>query len=102
MSTVIAPNQIGPASQQACLSGRQVSLVEILDRVLNKGAVLTGGITISVADIPLLYVGLNLLIASVETLKGHLSSLSPLELTLTHKSGAGHGGCGIPPLIKGD
>ena len=90
------------ASQEACLSDRQVSLVEVLDRVLNKGAVLTGGITISVANIPLIYVGLNLLIASVEMLERHLSSLSPLELTLTHKSGAGHGGCGIPPLIKGD
>jgi len=57
------------ASQEACLAGKQVSLVEVLDRVLNKGAVLTGGITISVADIPLLYVGLNLLIASVERLE---------------------------------
>ena len=90
------------ASQEACLSDRQVSLVEVLDRVLNKGAGLTGGITISVANIPLIYVGLNLLIASVEMLERHLSSLSPLELTLTHKPGAGHGGCGIPPLIKGD
>ena len=56
-------------SRQEWLSGRQVSLVEVLDRVLNKGAVLTGGITISVANIPLIYVGLNLLIASVETLR---------------------------------
>ena len=62
-------------SQQECLSGRQVSLVEVLDRVLNKGAVLTGGITISVADIPLIYVGLNLLIASVETLARHQSAV---------------------------
>jgi len=58
-----------------CLAGRQVSLVEVLDRVLNRGAVLTGGITISVADIPLLYVGLNLLIASVETLARHQSAV---------------------------
>lgn len=49
-------------------AGRQVSLCEILDRVLNKGAVLTGEIIISVADIELLYVGINLLISSVETL----------------------------------
>ncbi|MBI1910356.1 MAG: gas vesicle protein [Deltaproteobacteria bacterium] len=63
-------------SRHEWLSGRQVSLVEVLDRVLNKGAVLTGGITISVADIPLLYVGLNLLIASVETLKKHLSPMA--------------------------
>ena len=57
------------ADRSASLLGRQVSLVEVLDRVLNKGAVVVGGITVSVADIPLLYVGLNLIIASVETLK---------------------------------
>ncbi len=78
------------ASQEACLSlsacghaqasDRQVSLVEVLDRVLNKGAVLTGGITISVANIPLIYVGLNLLIASVETLERHLTKPFPSPL----------------------
>ncbi len=47
---------------------RQVSICELLDRVLNKGAVLTGEIVISVAGIELLYVGVNLLISSVETL----------------------------------
>lgn len=45
-----------------------VSLCELLDRVLNKGAVLTGELIISVADIELLYVGLSLVISSVETL----------------------------------
>ena len=63
------------ASQEVWLSGRQTSLVEVLDRVLNKGAVLTGDIMISVADIPLIYVGLNLLIASVETLARHQSAV---------------------------
>lgn len=47
---------------------RRVSLCELLDRVLNKGAVLTGELTISVADIELLYVGISLVIGSVETL----------------------------------
>jgi len=47
---------------------RHVSLCELLDRVLNKGAVLTGEITISVANIDLIYIGINLLISSVETL----------------------------------
>lgn len=47
---------------------REVSLCELLDRVLNKGAVLTGEIVISVADIELLYVGLSLVVSSVETL----------------------------------
>jgi hypothetical protein len=36
-----------------------VSLCEALDRILNKGAVITGDLTISVADIDLIYVGLR-------------------------------------------
>jgi gas vesicle structural protein len=47
---------------------RRVSLCETLDRVLNKGAVIAGDIIISVADIDLLYIGLNLMVTSVETL----------------------------------
>jgi len=67
MSACRAPLGAGRSAETSI--SRQVSLVEVLDRVLNKGAVISGGITISVADIPLLYVGLNLLIASVETLE---------------------------------
>lgn len=43
-----------------------VSLCETLDRVLNKGAVIAGEVTISVADIDLIYLGLQLMISSVE------------------------------------
>ena len=60
------------AGQWACLSGRQVPLVEVLDRVLNKGVVVVGEIRISVADIPLLYVGLNLIVTSVEKMAGEI------------------------------
>jgi hypothetical protein len=52
-----------PALQQ------QVTLVELVDRVLNKGVTLTGDITLSVADVDLVYVGLRLLLASVGTLE---------------------------------
>jgi len=45
----------------------RVTLCEVLDRVLNKGAVIHGDITISVADIDLLYVGLRLMVTSIET-----------------------------------
>lgn len=45
----------------------RVSLCETLDRVLNKGAVIAGELTISVADIDLIYLGLQLMISSVET-----------------------------------
>jgi len=48
---------------------RRVSLCETLDRVLNKGAVIAGDIIISVADIDLLYLGLNLVVTSVETMR---------------------------------
>jgi len=44
-----------------------VSLLETLDHVLNRGLVITGEITISVADIDLIFVGLNVMISSVET-----------------------------------
>lgn len=50
---------------------RQVALCELLDRVLNKGVVLVGEVTISVADIDLLYLGINLVVSSVETLLSH-------------------------------
>ena len=58
----------GKDSRLAPALERQVSLCELLDRVLNKGAVLTGEIVISVADIELLYIGLSLVVSSVETL----------------------------------
>ena len=46
-----------------------VTLLELVDRVLNKGVVLTGDITLSVADVDLVYVGLRVLLASVATLE---------------------------------
>jgi hypothetical protein len=46
---------------------RQASLCEVLDRVLNKGAVIDGEATISVAGIDLVYLGLKLMLTSIET-----------------------------------
>ena len=48
----------------------QVTLLELVDRVLNKGVVLNGDITLSVADVDLVYVGLRVLLSSVGTLDG--------------------------------
>lgn len=47
---------------------QDVTLLELVDRVLNKGVVLTGDVTLSVAGVDLVYVGLRLLLASVATL----------------------------------
>jgi hypothetical protein len=48
-------------------ASEQVSLCEALDRVLNKGVVVVGEITISVADIDLIYLGLQVVLTSIET-----------------------------------
>ena len=44
-----------------------ISLCEVLDRVLNKGAVIVGDVMISVADVDLIYLGLQVILTSVET-----------------------------------
>lgn len=44
----------------------QVSLCEALDRILHKGAVLVGEVTISVANIDLIYLGLQIVLTSIE------------------------------------
>jgi gas vesicle structural protein len=48
---------------------QRVTLIELVDRVLNKGVVLSGDITLSVAGVDLVYVGLRVLLASVSTLE---------------------------------
>lgn len=42
------------------------SLLEVLDHLLDRGVVLTGDITISVADVDLIFLGLKVMLASVE------------------------------------
>ena len=49
----------------------EVTLLEILDRVLDKGVVISGDIVISVADVDLVYLGLKVLLSSVETMEKH-------------------------------
>lgn len=56
------------ASDQPGLA-QQVTLLELVDRVLNKGVVLSGDITLAVAGVDLVYVGLRVMLASVGTLE---------------------------------
>ena len=55
----------------------RLSLCEVLDRVLNTGVVVVGEVVISVADIDLIYLGLQLTLTSVETANGLRLALSP-------------------------
>jgi len=45
-----------------------VPLVDLLDRVLAKGVVITGDLTISIAEVDLVRISLRALVASVGTL----------------------------------
>ena len=45
----------------------EVTLCEALDRILNKGAVIIGEVTISVANVDLIYLGLQIVLSSIET-----------------------------------
>lgn len=49
------------------LAQRDVALVDLVDRLLGGGVVIAGDITLSVADVDLVYVGLRALVSSVAT-----------------------------------
>ncbi|MCU0490889.1 MAG: gas vesicle protein [Chloroflexaceae bacterium] len=45
---------------------KKVALIDLLDRILDKGVIIQGDITISVADVDLVYLGLKVLLTSVD------------------------------------
>lgn len=59
---------------------RNVTLVDALDKVIEKGAVVNGEIVISIANVDLVFVGLRLILTSIskaEELSGNSYSCSP-------------------------
>lgn len=54
-------------TNERSISRRDVTLLELVDRILDKGVVLSGDITLSVAGVDLVYIGLRALLASAET-----------------------------------
>lgn len=48
-------------------ASEQHSLVDLVNRVLDKGVCITGDVTISVAGVDLVYLGLNAILTSVTT-----------------------------------
>jgi gas vesicle structural protein len=48
-------------------AAHDLTVLELLDRALNKGVVVWGDITLSVADVDLIYIGLKALLCSVDT-----------------------------------
>lgn len=60
------------ASRRQASRRRDIALVDLIDRLLDGGVVIHGDITLAVADVDLLYVGLRALVASVETMERDL------------------------------
>ncbi|KIF01732.1 hypothetical protein PL81_33950 [Streptomyces sp. RSD-27] len=60
-----------PADRRdAALPGRQVALVDLLDRLLAGGVVIAGDLVLSIADIDLVRISLRALVCSVATTDG--------------------------------
>ena len=60
---------MSPAPVEVREEAREVTLLDLVDRAIEHGAILAGDITIAVADIDLIYVGLEVLIASIERME---------------------------------
>ena len=67
MGKIDMKNPVNPEILSNWDEEAELSLLETLDHVLNRGLVIAGEITISVADIDLIFVGLNVMVSSVET-----------------------------------
>jgi hypothetical protein len=61
-----------PAARDELAPDEQLTLAEIVNRVLDRGAVLSGEVTISVAGVDLVYLGLHVILTSVESARGRL------------------------------
>ena len=69
------------STRQAIASQREVALVDLVDRLLAGGVVIGGDITLSIADVDLVYVGLRALITSVASAEEQGIRLPPARGT---------------------
>lgn len=57
------PHRVSPPP--SAVRHKDIALIDLLDRLLDGGVVLAGDITLAVADVDLVYVGLRALVSSV-------------------------------------
>lgn len=58
-------SEVPPRRAPAPVRGQRIALVDLLDRLLAGGVVITGDITISIADVDLVRISLRALVASI-------------------------------------
>ena len=56
-----------------------MTLVDVLDHVLNQGVVIRGNLIISLAGVDLVYLGLDVILTSIETAMRHTLPEFPAE-----------------------
>jgi gas vesicle structural protein len=54
------------ATRQLAAREKEVTVLDLLDRILNKGVILYGDLTLSVANVDLVYLSLKVLVTSIE------------------------------------
>ena len=67
----------GPPVPHRAQRERDVTLLELLDRLLEGGVAIHGEVTLSVADVDLVRVGLRLVVASVDALEREAGDPAP-------------------------
>lgn len=60
--------------ESSLASGAGTSLEELINRVLDKGVVITGNVTISVAGVDLVYLGLSAILTSVSAARRRIAA----------------------------
>jgi gas vesicle protein GvpA/GvpJ/GvpM family len=68
-----------PVDMAPAAPGERIALVDLLDRVLAGGVVVTGDVTLSIAEVDLVTVSLRALITSVSTLARYDADLEDLN-----------------------
>ena len=77
------------ATSNQIVQNQHVSLLELLDRLLDKGVMVKGEILLSVADIDLVYLNLGLLLSSVKTVEqAGAINLAPTMVKAVEQAGA--------------
>lgn len=59
------------------MADSDLSVLEALDHLLDRGVVISGEATISIAGVDLLYLGLNVVLANVDSLQRALNARQP-------------------------
>jgi hypothetical protein len=60
--------------ESSLASGEGTSLVDLVNRVLDKGVVITGNVTISVAGVDLVYLGLSAILTSISAARRRIAA----------------------------